>query len=200
MKQERIHFPFRKALAFSARSVRIRMGRMLIVLMGIASAIGFLVVLLSLGVIMEVIGQEENQTEGIAQMRDWWFYVAVLISIAGITNAILMSVTERIKEIGTIRCLGAMSWHVVEIFLLEAMFLGLVGGFAGGVLGLLVTYVYAIITYSWALVKDAITVPIILEQMGWALGLSMVLCVVSSIYPVYFAAKLEPADAMRYEV
>lgn len=200
MKQERIHFPFRKALAFSARSVRIRMGRMLIVIMGIASAIGFLVVLLSLGVIMEVIGQEENQTEGIAQMRDWWFYVAVLISIAGITNAILMSVTERIKEIGTIRCLGAMSWHVVEIFLLEAMFLGLVGGLVGGVLGLLVTYVYAIITYSWALVKDAITVPIILEQMGWALGLSMVLCVVSSIYPVYFAAKLEPADAMRYEV
>ncbi len=133
-------------------------------------------------------------------MRKWWMAVAVLISIAGITNAILMSVTERIKEIGTIRCLGAMSWHIIEIFLLEAMFLGVVGGFAGGILGLLATYVYATINYGWSLVADALTVRIVLRQMGWALGLSMGLCVLSSIYPVYFAARLEPADAMRYEV
>jgi len=176
------------------------MGRMVIVIMGVSSAIAFLVVLLSLDAIMAVIGRKAGGTAGVAEMRRWWFYVAVLISIAGITNAILMSVTERIKEIGTIRCLGAMSWHIVEIFLLEAMFLGLVGGLLGGLLGLVITYVYAILSYGWALVKDAFTLPIVLEQMGWALGLSMVLCVVSSIYPVYFAARLEPADAMRYEV
>lgn len=176
------------------------MGRMVIVIMGVSSAIAFLVVLLSLDAIMAVIGRKTGGTADVSEMRRWWFYVAVLISIAGITNAILMSVTERIKEIGTIRCLGAMSWHIVEIFLLEAMFLGLVGGLLGGLLGLVITYVYAILSYGWALVKDAFTLPIVLEQMGWALGLSMVLCVVSSIYPVYFAARLEPADAMRYEV
>jgi ABC-type antimicrobial peptide transport system permease subunit len=80
------------------------------------------------------------------------------------------------------------------------MFLGLVGGLAGGVLGLLFTYSYAILKYTWNLVQDALTLATVLRQIGLAVGLSMGLCVISAIYPVYFAARLEPADAMRYEV
>jgi len=199
--QGRIHFPLSKAIAFSARSVRIRMGRMLIVIMGVSSAIAFVIVLLSLDVIMGVIREKTGASEvGMAEMRKWWIAVALLIAVSGITNAILMSVTERIKEIGTIRCLGAMSRHIIEIFLCEAMFLGLVGGVIGGVLGLVITYAYAILSYSWTLVKDALVLDIILKQLGVAVGLAMALCVISAIYPVYFAAKLEPADAMRYEV
>jgi len=201
VKQDRIHFPLRKAIAFSARSVRIRLGRMLVVLMGIGSAIAFVIVLLSLDTIMEAIQQKTGgSSAGGAELRKWWVAVALLISVAGITNAILMSVTERIKEIGTIRCLGAMSRHIIEIFLFEAMFLGLVGGLIGGVLGLLVTYSYAVFNYGWRLVQDAVTLKTILDQVGYAVALSMGLCVISAIYPVYFAARLEPADAMRYEV
>jgi len=201
VEQGRIHFPLKKAIAFSARSVRIRMGRMFIVIAGVASAVAFVIVLLSLGEIMEVIRlKTQAPDQGMGEMQKWWILVALLIAIAGITNAILMSVTERIKEIGTIRCLGAMSRHIIEIFLFEAMFLGLVGGLIGGVLGLLGTYVYAIISYGWTLVKGAIVLELILAEMGIAVGGAMVLSVVSAIYPVYFAAKLQPADAMRYEV
>jgi len=197
----RIHFPLRKAIAFSARSVRIRMGRMLIVIAGVAFAIAFVTMLLSLGAMIEAIqAQAKVPDEGMGEMRKWWVWVAVAIAVAGITNAMLMSVTERIKEIGTIRCLGAMSRHIIEIFLFEAMFLGLVGGLIGGVLGLLVTYSYAVFTYGWKLFASAIHFGIVLEQMGLAMGLAMGLCVVSAIYPVYFAARLQPADAMRYEV
>lgn len=201
MKQDRISFPLSKALAFSARSIRIRVGRMLVVLMGITSAIAFMIVLFSLHDIMKVIESETGGSGGgLGEMWIWWAVVAFLISITGITNAILMSVTERIKEIGTIRCLGAMSRHIIAIFLFEAMFLGLVGGFIGGILGLLFTYTYAIINYGWKLVKGALTLEGVLWQIGLAVGLSMVLCVISAIYPVFFAARLEPADAMRYEV
>jgi ABC-type antimicrobial peptide transport system permease subunit len=93
-----------------------------------------------------------------------------------------------------------MSLHVIEIFLFEAMFLGLVGGVIGAVGGLLGTYVWAFFTYNWKLIRGALTVGAILTQLGEGVGLAVVLSVISAIYPVYFAARLEPADAMRYEV
>ncbi len=201
MRSDRVHFPVSKAIAFSARSVRIRLGRMVVVVMGVASAVAFVVVLVALGSIMEVVYRKTGGGGGdMESLRKWWILVALLISVAGITNAILMSVTERIKEIGTIRCLGAMSRHVVLIFLFEAMFLGLVGGLIGGVLGLAGTYGYAILNYGWGLVHDAMDAWTILGFLGAAVGGSMVLCVLSAIYPVFYAASLEPADAMRYEV
>ena len=201
MVRDRIHFPLSKAMAFSARSVRIRLGRMFIVLMGIASAIAFVVVLLVLGELMDAIAKQSKGADDVtSQMQLWWIIVALLIGVTGITNAILMSVTERIKEIGTIRCLGAMSIHIVEIFLFEAMFLGLVGGILGGIMGLTITGLYALVAYGWKLVAGAYTLEMISVQMMRAVGLSMFLCVVSAIYPVLVAARLQPADAMRYEV
>jgi hypothetical protein len=200
-KQGRISFPLSKALAFSARSVRIRLGRMLVVIMGVASAIAFVIVLLSLDLILkEITARAGGKADALDKLRSWWIAVALLISVTGITNAILMSVTERIKEIGTIRCLGAMSRHIVEIFLFEAMFLGMVGGFVGGIAGLGITYAYSVFSYGWTIVQSTFTLMEILKLMGIAMGLSMGLCVISAIYPVYFAARLEPADAMRYEV
>ena len=197
----RISFPMSKALAFSARSVRIRMGRMIVVVMGVASAIAFVIVLLSLDqILVEIQKKQLEAGADLSGFRKWWIAVAVLISITGITNAILMSVTERIKEIGTIRCLGAMSRHIIMIFLFEAMFLGLVGGLVGGIGGILVTLAYSTLSYGWALVAPAFTFLKMLSLMGIALVFSVCLCVVSAVYPVYFAAKLEPADAMRYEV
>ena len=82
----------------------------------------------------------------------------------------------------------------------EAMFLGLVGGVVGGIFGLLLTFAYTFFTYGWKLFAASFNFEIVIEQMGIAMALSMVLCVVSAIYPVYFAARLQPADAMRYEV
>jgi putative ABC transport system permease protein len=201
VKHGKISFPLTKAIAFSARSVRMRIGRTLVVLMGVSSAVAFLTVLFSLDHIMANVYRKTGAAaQGVEELRRWWVVVALLISVIGITNAILMSVTERIKEIGTFRCLGAMSRHIIVIFLCEAMFLGLVGGIVGGVIGITFTYSYTILQYTWTLVGDALTFRIIVTQLGLAIGLSMGLCVVSAIYPVYFAARLEPADAMRYEV
>ena len=66
--------------------------------------------------------------------------------------------------------------------------------------GILATLVYSTLSYGWTLVAPAFTLLKMLTLLGIALAFSVGLCVISAIYPVYFAAKLEPADAMRYEV
>ncbi len=175
------------------------MGRMLVVIMGICSAIAFLTVLRTLGVIMKVIGKETGGTEGISQMADWWFYVAVLISISGITNAILMSVTERIKEIGTLKCLGSRNIHIVEIFLFESVLLGTLGGVLGAVIG----YVAALVNFGAAVGWKYLTAEMALEASANILiciGISAALALLASVIPVLRAARVEPAAAMRYEV
>ena len=195
----KVSFPVSKAIAFSARSVRIRLGRMLIVVMGIASAIAFVTVLLSLDHVMASMSQNGAADGTLKQFKVWWIVVAFLIALTGITNAILMSVTERIKEIGTIRCLGAMSRHVVMIFLFESLFLGLVGGVLGGAFGILFTLGYAVLSYGFDVLSGVSWSRLGLMALAGT-GLSMVLCVLSAVYPVLFAARLQPADAMRYEV
>ncbi len=57
------------------------------------------------------------------------------MSVVGITNAMLISVQERVKEIGTMKCLGAMNRHIILLFLVEALLQGLVGGLIGYVVG-----------------------------------------------------------------
>ncbi|HYF47764.1 MAG TPA: FtsX-like permease family protein, partial [Planctomycetota bacterium] len=129
----------------------------------------------------------------------WWIVVALLIATVGITNAVLMSVTERIKEIGTLKCLGARALHIVEIFLLETLLLGGIGGLGGGVLGVLSTIALfraQIGTDIWRIFtwNDA------LYLVGASIGISIVIALIAAIIPVVFAAKIDPAEAMRYDV
>src|SRR5512137_3044606 len=60
----------------------------------------------------------------------WLVAIALAVSIVGITNAMLISVQERVKEIGTMKCLGALNRHITLLFFIEALLQGLTGGFA----------------------------------------------------------------------
>jgi ABC-type antimicrobial peptide transport system permease subunit len=134
-----------------------------------------------------------------SNFQRWWIVVAVLIAVVGITNAVLMSITERIKEIGTLKCLGARALHIVEIFLFETIFLGALGGVTGGVLGVVATvalFRMQIGTDLWRIFgwNDAF----------WLLGVSSLasvcIALVAAVIPVIFAARIDPAEAMRYDV
>jgi len=198
--------PLRDALSFFAlQSIRLRMGRMLVVLLGIVFAIAFLTVLLGteniMGRVQELGGRRAARAgaDGTRAFQRWWIVVALLIATAGIANAVLMSVSERIKEIGTLKCLGARALHIVEIFLFETLLLGGLGGALGGILGVLATVglfrvqlgsdVWRI--FGWG---DAF------QLIGVALGTSLLISVVAAVIPVTFAARIDPAEAMRYEV
>ena len=106
-------------------------------------------------------------------------------------NIMLASVTERTREIGTRKAIGAHVSTIRQQFLIEAVLVTLVGGFAGVLLGVVVG----------SLVSNAMDMPFSMPW-GWALG-SLVLCVVVGIMAGYLPAKraanLDPILALRYE-
>src|SRR5207302_8443155 len=82
-----------------------------------------------------------------AQTR-WLVGLALLVAFVGILNAMLMSVTERFREIGTMKCLGALDGFIVKLFLLESAFQGIVGTLIGIVLGLGMSLIGASVSYG----------------------------------------------------
>ena len=72
--------------------------------------------------------------------KDTWLVVlSLLVCLVGIANAMLMSVTERFREIGTMKCMGALDGFIIKLFILESSFMGTAGTIIGVVVGLLLT-------------------------------------------------------------
>ena len=196
-------FPLHQALAFSWQGIRLRLGRMTVVLMGVSLAIAFCAFLLASSGFSEQLGPNAGVTEDQKSFRVWWIVIAVTIAFVGITNAVMMSVTERIKEIGTIKCLGACDYHIISIFIFETILLGVLGGVIGALLGYGLAAGVFLQQYSGVVpVKYMNDVSFTKELMVLpkAITISVVISLIASFVPVMFAAKVEPAEAMRYEV
>jgi len=137
------------------------------------------------------------------RFRDLWIIaISILVTVIGISNAMLMSVTERFREIGTMKCLGALSAFVRRMFIIESAIMGVVGGLLGSVGGLLFTLLAYLITYSPGLVLSGFAqglLPILLAGAG-AVVVGVVLSVFAAIYPANVAAKMLPAVALRSNV
>ena len=132
----------------------------------------------------------------------WIIIISLLVTVIGISNAMLMSVTERFRDIGTMKCLGATSRFIRQIFLLEASFMGLVGGALGVVLGLLVSVATYLVLYDASLVWHTLSAEAgsVARAAVEALLAAVVLSVVAALYPAQFAANMVPADALRSNV
>src|SRR6185437_5767185 len=85
---------------------------------------------------VEGVGRE---IEAAANRQQWLAIMALIVCFFGIMNAMLMSVTERFKEIGTMKCLGALNRFVVTLFFIEAAFLGIISSLGGWLVGWLIT-------------------------------------------------------------
>lgn len=115
--------------------------------------------------------------------------VSLLVGAIGIANVTLVSVLERVGEIGLRRALGAARRHVAAQFLLESTAMGVLGGIAGASLGTIVVVVISA-TRTWTPVLDPL-VPIAAPVLGALIGL------LSGTYPALRAARMEPVDALR---
>ena len=128
----------------------------------------------------------------------WLVGLALLVAFAGILNAMLMSVTERFREIGTMKCLGALDSFIIKLFLIESLFQGGVGTVVGVLMGLLLSMAsmsssYGV--YAW-------------KNVPWhSLIISVIICfcvgvgltVAGAVYPAWQAARMQPIEAMRVE-
>ncbi|MGD8239494.1 MAG: FtsX-like permease family protein [Armatimonadota bacterium] len=139
--------------------------------------------------------------------RRWWLVgMSLLVCLAGITNAMLMSVTERFREIGTMKCLGALDSFVVRLFLIESTLLGVIGSALGALMGaLLILLVYSIKEgFSLAVrihtTGGASRWPELLGYMGASVGVGAVIALLAAIAPAVRAARLPPAAALRTEI
>ena len=125
------------------------------------------------------------------------FMVAVLLSIV---NVMLMSVLERVREIGTMLAVGMRRRHIVALFLLEGGVLGLVGGVLGALVGGAVTlYLHhrgILLPSPGANVDSIIRPSVTVGYMAYAVGLAAGGAAVASLYPAWRASKLRPVEAL----
>lgn len=115
--------------------------------------------------------------------------LSLIVGAIGIANITLVSVIERIGEIGLRRAIGATRGHIAAQFLLESASMGLIGGVLGASLGVLI--VVAVSAYQvWTPVLDP-AAPLLAPLVGGGIGL------ISGTYPAVRAAQLEPIEAFR---
>src|SRR5574344_35412 len=117
--------------------------------------------------------------------------VSLLVGGIGIMNIMLVSVTERTKEIGIRMAIGAKASDIRIQFLIESFLLSMIGGLIGVVIGI----VGAWMMHKFASMNIAITLPSILLSLGFSAGIG----VGFGYYPAYKASLLNPIDALRYE-
>ena len=122
--------------------------------------------------------------------------ISMLVAGVSILNIMMMSVTERIKEIGIMRSIGAQRKEVMAMFLYEAVILGVVGSIIGGVMSLLGGYAISSLMLQ---TTEYLFVPSSLIHIVYGMTFGIIICVICGIYPAWRAANLNPIDALRHE-
>ncbi len=128
----------------------------------------------------------------------WLIGLALMVAFVGILNAMLMSVTERFREIGTMKCLGALDGFIIKLFLIESLFQGCVGtavGVAAGVALSAASLSTRYGAYAWQRAPWGGLAGCLLVCLGVGIGLT----VAGAVYPAWQAARMQPIEAMRVE-
>lgn len=128
----------------------------------------------------------------------WLMIVSFVVCVVGIANAMLMSVTERFREIATMKCLGATDGFIMINFILESCMQGIAGGLIGTILGLALGLLRSWTGYG-LMALSHFPWSSVLAVGGISLVMGVMLSAIAAVYPAWVAARLAPMEAMRIE-
>lgn len=196
---ERVSFTLLDAFKLGYGYIRRRMDRASINTASIALGISFLSTLLLTDAFHRAFARSGGARLGVETYQYWLLFVALTVSVVGVTNAMLIAVYERYREIGTMKCLGALDRHILLLFLVESLIQGAAGGVVGFSVGLFAALLSVGFTTGFDIVMKVPAAELIGLFAGSAL-LSMLLSVGAALYPAYRAARLNPVEALSYEL
>ena len=214
--QRLIVLPFIKSLEISLKSIRVRFFRSLITTMSLVLAVSFLsFVRVSNDIANGMLATEdrylrqavirsgydlgpEDTNVGASPKQRWIIILSLLVCVVGIVNAQLMAVTERFREIGTMKCLGALDRFILRLFILEAGMQGLAGAGTGALAGAFFAFLNGILRLGFTAVSSVSWISVIISILI-AIGVGCLLSLLGVLYPALIAARMQPVEAMRVE-
>lgn len=205
-----VTLPFLKSVEIAVESIRARFFRSFITLLSLVLAISFYSYVKTNVVVAQgiILSQDSLAVEKLVQQgydvddpgnnpkQRWILSLSLLVCVVGIVNTQLMAVTERFREIGTMKCLGALDRFILRLFLIEASIQGFIGAGAGAFLGISVALIASVLKFG-AHVLVIISWSDVAFTLGWAMGIGSLLSILGVLYPALVAARMQPVEAMR---
>ena len=142
---------------------------------------------------------DDSEAAGVLTGRQMFLLaISFVVCMVGIANAMLMAITERFREIATMKCLGATDGFILSQFMMEAALQGLAGGVLGVVIGLTLASLKDGATFGAYLLTYFPLLDLLLCSV-LALLAGMALATLASLYPSWAASRMAPMEAMRVE-
>ncbi len=127
--------------------------------------------------------------------------IMIAIVLISILNVMMMSVYERVREIGTMSAIGTAPGKIMGLFLAEGLSLGLISALAGNIIGIFGIYILNIykIQFAFGRMDDLLLSPTIsFSELVWVSAIVLMVSVFASLQPAYKASKMEPVDALGH--
>lgn len=211
-----IVLPWAKSLDISIKSIKARFLRSMLTTLTLVLAVAFVsCMFICADVATELVSCNDPElcrlafdagydapgpagAQGTSPKQRWIIFLSLTVCTIGIVNAQLMAVTERFREIGTMKCLGALNSLVLRLFLLEAAIQGTAGALVGSVLGFAAAMLMSLTQFGTAFIPY-LPLAGVLESMGLSVLAGLGLSLLGVAYPALVAARMQPVEALRSE-
>lgn len=214
--QRLVALPFSTSVEIAYKSIKARFFRSLITTTSLVLAVAFLCYVQSTTDIANGVlhsrkpGAADTLTRagyvvapgavsiGETAKQHWLVVLSLLVCVVGIVNAQLMAVSERFREIGTMKCLGALDRFILRLFMFEAIIQGFVGSAAGALIGLAAALISQVLVIG-PVIFSSLPLGVLLLTAAKGIGTGCLLSLIGVTYPAITAARMAPVEAMRVE-